>query len=93
MQFIAVPAGKRAQDYYKEKGVNFATIFGARNSFRLTARIGQPGSVLAQTKPGLKSSGPNSALFRFRPRRAAPLRIDSIGRTPERWASGPQKAK
>ena len=44
MQFIAVPAGKRAQDYYKEKGVNFATIFGAWNSFRLTARIGQRGS-------------------------------------------------
>jgi hypothetical protein len=45
MRYIAVPAGKRAPDYYKEQSVNFSMIFGARNSFRLTAGIGQHGNV------------------------------------------------
>src|SRR5438876_5259173 len=66
MQFIAVPAGKRVADYYKKQSVIPGTIFGVRNSFRLTARIGQRGSMLAQTKPGLKSTGLESALVRFR---------------------------
>ena len=86
-----MPAGKRAQDYYKEKGVNFATIFGARNSFRLTARIGQRGSMLAQTKPGLKSTGLKSALVRFRLSGCAIA--DTLYRPPRTVGERPPKGK